>query len=227
MGRFGPQGWWPVTPSGALRARYRPGNYRTPAPRQALEVCLGAILTQNAAWTNASRALEALHEERALEPRRLLAMPLRRLERLVRPSGFYAQKSRKIKTFARHLIGKNVPLERWLGRTPLPALREDLLAIKGVGPETADSIILYAANRPAFVVDAYTRRIGARLGWFPESAGYAEVQSFLTSRLPRSVRLYNEFHALFVAQAKQYCRKRPRCAGCVLLRACRAGREEK
>lgn len=216
--RFGPRGWWPVTPRGSSRPRYRPGRYGPPGgEKAALEVCLGAILTQNTAWTNVEKALESLHRARAVSVPRLLRMRRTRLERLIRPSGYFSQKAGRLKGFLRRAPR---PLARWLKRVS----REELLAVKGIGPETADSILLYAAGRPAFVVDAYTRRIGARLGWYGDRAGYDEVQAHLTVRLPRSVPVYQEMHALLVELAKRHCRTAPACAGCPLSGGCRSAR---
>ncbi|MBI5595340.1 MAG: endonuclease III domain-containing protein [Elusimicrobia bacterium] len=220
--RFGRQGWWPVTDAGGLRPRYRPGRYAAPAPAQALEVCVGAILTQNTAWSNVEKALAAVHGARSL--RRLARIPRARLERLIRPSGYFRQKAERLRLFARW-AGDAPSLALRLRKSPLPALRTELLSLKGVGPETADSMLLYAGGRPAFVVDAYTRRIGSRIGWFAPAAGYAEVQAFLTARLPRSVPVYNELHALFVRLAKEHCRTKPQCAGCPLKGGCATGRD--
>lgn len=222
--RFGPRGWWPVTPAGAATPRYHPGRYGAPGPQGALEICVGAILTQNTAWTNVVRALERLHGARALTLDRLRALPRRRMEALVRSSGYFAQKTLKLKAFAKHAAGRGRPWHRWLREEPLARLRADLLSIHGVGPETADSMALYAGGRPIFVIDAYTRRIGGRLGWFDPGARYDELRLFFEARLPRSPRLYQEFHALLVELAKRHCRTRPSCAGCPLRVRCPAGR---
>jgi len=224
LARFGAQGWWPVTPPGGSVPRYRPGCFRPPDSAQAAEVCIGAILTQNTAWSNVEKALAALHAARAADLRRILRVPRARLERWIRPSGYYSQKAFKLRCFAAHVLGRARPLRSWLRDTPLPALREELLSIHGIGPETADSILLYAGGRPVFVVDAYTRRIGSRVGWFPEASSYDRIQRFFVARLPRSVRLYNECHALLVALAKARCRKKPSCPGCPLAAGCRTGR---
>jgi len=181
---------------------------------------VGAILTQNTAWDNVVTALERLHAARALEPRRLLGLRTARLQGLVRTSGYYVQKTRKLQFFSRHVAALGRPLTRWLGDTPLPQLRDELLGIHGVGPETADSMLLYAGGRRIFVVDAYTKRIGSRLGWYPAGASYGEVQRFFTRRMPLSVRVYQEYHALFVELGKCACRTRPRCASCPLRRGC-------
>lgn len=220
---FGPQGWWPVTPAGEASPRYRPGIWGRLAQRQRLEVCLGALLTQNTAWTNASSALQALHRRGAVRLDRLVRMPAERLQRLIRPSGYFKQKALRVKAFSRHAAARGADLRRWLSG-PLPKLREELLGIHGIGPETADSILLYAGLRPAFVVDAYTLRIGARLGWFRGRPSYQEAAAFLTGRLPASAELYGEFHALLVELAKRHCRKTPACEGCPLRKGCGHGK---
>ncbi|MDE2290669.1 MAG: hypothetical protein KGL53_01195, partial [Elusimicrobia bacterium] len=160
--RYGPQGWWPTTAPGAQAASYRARRYGPPPPREAFEVCAGAILTQNTAWTNVRRALESLRADGPLTAERLARLPARRLERLVRPSGYFRQKADRLRRFARW-AGSAGALARSLRDEPLGELRARLLALKGVGPETADSMLLYGGARPVFVVDAYTRRIGARV----------------------------------------------------------------
>ncbi|MBI3297478.1 MAG: hypothetical protein HYZ75_04905 [Elusimicrobia bacterium] len=220
--RYGPQGWWPTTPAGKFRPVYR-ARRGAPPPRQAFEVCVGAILTQNTNWGNVERALEALHRARALDPARLAAMPRPRLERLIRSSGYFRQKAERLRSFARW-AGGAAELSGRLRRGSLKALREELLSLKGVGPETADSMLLYGGARPVFVVDAYTRRIGSRMGWFPAAAGYTEVQDFFTRALPPSVAAYNEAHALIVRLAKEHCRTKPVCRACPLKAGCAAGR---
>lgn len=225
LARFGPQGWWPLTRAGRGPApAYHPGDYRAPRGRAALEVCAGAILAQNTAWTNAARAVSALAGEGALDCGRIERMRPKRLQALLRPSGYFVAKSVKLKRFCRAARGKG-GVGRWL-RARLPLLRRELLGVYGIGPETADSILLYAGGKPAFVVDAYTRRITQRLGWLEEGAGYDRTRSYLAARLPRSVKVYQEFHALFVELAKKHCRKsRPACGGCPLRGGCRRGRE--
>ncbi|MDD5630219.1 MAG: hypothetical protein PHU21_14220, partial [Elusimicrobia bacterium] len=217
-----PQGWWPVTPAGADRPRYRPGFAGRLTERQRLEVCVGAILTQNTSWANVQKAMARLAAAGIGDLKGLLAVSQRRLEVLIRASGYFRQKARKLKAFARHLEDRGGSLRRWLGGGQ-EARREELLGLWGVGPETADSILLYAAGRPCFVIDAYTLRVGRRLGWFRE-ASYGQAQSFLVGRLPEDAALYGEFHALLVAHAKLRCRKAaPLCAGCPLQEVCRYG----
>lgn len=194
--RFGPQGWWPG---------------ETP-----LEVIVGAILTQNTAWRNVERAVAALKEARLLSVRGLAGIPRARLARLVRPSGYFNQKAAALKAFSRFLArGYGGSLAR-MGREPTAALREKLLAVRGIGPETADSILLYAFDRPVFVVDAYTARVLSRHGIAAPRARYGDLQRLIAARIPRRRALYNEFHALFVRVGKEFCRKTPRCGGCPL-----------
>jgi endonuclease-3 related protein len=194
--RYGPQGWWPA------RTRF--------------EVVVGAILTQNAAWRNAERAIARLRAAAALDLEAVLALPPGRLAALLRPSGTFRLKARRLRAFARHVSRRHGGrLGRLLTR-PLPALRAELLEIPGIGPETADAIALYAAGRPIFVVDAYTRRILARHRLVSPDADYAAVQTFVMTHLPHDPALFNELHALLVRVGKEYCRPQPRCAICPL-----------
>ncbi|MEE8424842.1 MAG: endonuclease III domain-containing protein [Elusimicrobiota bacterium] len=222
---YGPRGWWPTTPPHGLRPKYHPGRYAPPSPKASLEICLGAILTQNTAWLNVERALESLNRAGALDVHRLRRIPSRRLQSLIRSSGYFVQKSIKLKKFAEHVLDKGRPLHLWLRGGSLPDLREELLGIHGVGPETADSMLLYAGGRPSFVVDAYTKRIGSRVGWYSKNAGYDDVQKFLALRLRREAKVFNEFHALIVELAKRHCKTKPDCAQCPLRGGCRTGRE--
>ncbi len=194
--RFGPQGWWPA--------------------RTAFEVVIGAILTQSTAWVNVERAVSRLRRAGALRPAALQGLSARRLATLVRASGFFRVKAGRLRAFVRHLARRHGGRLRRFLRQPAPALRAELLAIPGIGPETADSILLYAAGRPVFVVDAYTRRILFRHRIVPPDADYRTLQALFTANLPRDPALFNEYHALLVRVAKEYCRTRPRCAGCPL-----------
>ncbi len=195
-GHFGPQRWWPG------RSRF--------------EIAAGAILTQHTAWAGVERAIANLRAARRLEARRLAGLGLGRLGRLIRPAGTYRVKARRLLALSRFLLhGCSGRLER-LGREPLAALRAGLLRVPGVGPETADSILLYAAGRPVFVVDAYARRVLTRHRIVPRGIGYEDLRARLESHLPGDPRLLNEYHALLVAVGKRYCRTVPRCAGCPL-----------
>jgi len=195
--KLGPQSWWPA---------------KTP-----FEVIVGAILTQNTNWTNVERAIANLRHAQLLSPRAIERIPLAHLATLVRPSGYFRQKARKLKAFVRFLRDDYSGSLKRMFQTPTLELREKLLGVHGIGPETADSILLYAGGRDIFVVDAYTRRILSRHGWVAEQAPYEEMRTLIESALPRDVSRYNEFHALLVNVGKNWCRPRePRCSQCPL-----------
>ena len=221
---YGPQGWWPTTPASSVAPTYRPG--RTPArlsESERFEICLGAFLTQNTNWSNVEKVLALLSRRRLLKARSLERLPLARLARLFRSSGYFRQKAARVRAFLRHLRAHyQGRVDRLLGGD-LGAARARLLALNGVGPETADSMLLYAGGRPVFVVDAYTRRIGQRWGILSGSESYDEVQSIFSAAFPGSVEAYGEFHALLVKLAKEHCRTVPRCAGCPAQDGCRHG----
>lgn len=181
------------------------------------EVIVGAILTQNTAWANVERAIANLRRERLLTPRTLERVPQGKLARLVRPSGYFRQKARKLKAFVRFLRRDFHGSLRAMFGTPTAELRERLLCVHGIGPETADSILLYAGNHPVFVVDAYTKRILLRHGLIDEKTSYEDVRQLFERNLPRDAALYNEFHALLVNVGKNWCRtQQPRCDECPL-----------
>jgi endonuclease-3 related protein len=194
--RFGPQRWWPG---------------RTP-----YEIAVGAILTQHTAWTNAARAVAALRARRLLEPRRLAAQDEAALATVIRASGTYRLKARRLQAFTRWLLERFGG--RWAGlrRAPLGPVRGELLAVPGLGPETVDAILLYAAGRAVFVADAYARRVLVRHRLLPPGTGYEAARRYLEAHLPSDPALFNEFHALLVAAGKAHCRATPRCAGCPL-----------
>ena len=194
--RFGPQRWWPG--------------------RSAYEIAVGAILTQNTAWTSAARAVATLRARRLLDPRRFIAMPEAQLAALIRPAGTYRLKARRLGAFTRWLLERFGGRFHGLRRAPLAPLRAELLAVPGLGPETVDAILLYAAGRPVAVADAYTRRVLARHRLIPASATYEETRAFLEAHLPSDPALLNELHALFVAVGKTFCRATPYCAECPL-----------
>jgi endonuclease-3 related protein len=215
--RYGPQGWWPLASRagrpGYDERGYHPGTYGVPGPRDRFEVAVGAVLTQNTAWLNAEAALRALRSTGLLRPAALLACHPHRLAALIRPSGYYNQKARKLRALAAYLAG--------LSGARVPS-REALLALWGIGPETADSILLYAWHVLVPVVDAYTRRLFCRLGWSGERASYGELAALCVRGLPVDVPAYQEFHALVVRHAKEHCRVWPVCRGCPLAgRPCR------
>jgi len=196
LNQYGPQHWWPA--------------------EEPFEVIIGAILTQSTAWSNVEKAIANLKARKALSPHALRQISTEELSRLVYPSGYYNAKAAKIKA-----------LVDWLGREynddlnklfvlDIGSLRQALLPVHGIGEETADSIILYAARKPIFVIDAYTRRILMRLGLEPARSGYADFQELFMKHLPHSEELFNEYHALLVRQGKERCRRTPQCAQCCL-----------
>ena len=197
LDRFGPQGWWPG--------------------ETAFEVAVGAILTQNTNWKNVEKAIVNLKRVGALSPSKMKRLSRRRLAALIRPAGYYNVKAERLGNFMEYLDSRHGMDMDGLGRTPGRRLREELLSVGGIGPETADSILLYGCGKPFFVVDAYTRRIGSRHGICPSRASYDEVQEIFTAALPRSVKVFNEFHALIVRLGKSRCRpSSPRCEECPL-----------
>ncbi|PYP86788.1 MAG: endonuclease [Candidatus Angelobacter sp. Gp1-AA117] len=223
--RWGPQNWWPA------QSRF--------------EVIAGAYLTQNTAWINVEKAMMNLRQARALSVSRIRKIPITELEQLVRPSGYFRQKAQRLKTFIAYLDEKyGGSLDRMFSQET-QKLRAELLALNGVGPETADSILLYAGNHPVFVVDAYTRRILERHRIIGKKIGYEEIRNLIESaisstepellkvleqgaeprhpvsrmsRMQRShlAQHYNEFHALIVRTGNEFCRSIPRCEGCPL-----------
>ena len=194
---FGPQGWWPA---------------ETP-----FEVCVGAILTQNASWKNVEKAINILKEKNFLTPKALYRLSEKELSELIKPSGFYNLKAKRLKNFVNFLIENyQGDLNRMKEEDP-ERLRERLLQVKGLGPETVDSILLYALDKPFFVVDAYTYRILSRHGLCPEEISYEELQKLFHENLERDLELFKEYHALLVACGKNFCKKRePLCKSCPL-----------
>lgn len=197
---FGPRHWWPAD--------------------SPFEVVVGAILTQNTNWKNVEKAIFNLKQTDALNADKILACSSGKLEALIRPSGFFRQKSERLKLFCQHLHDNHSgDLGAWL-KQDLEKVRAELLGLKGIGPETADSILLYAGQRPSFVIDAYTNRIFSRLGLLPEKPKYESTRQMFMDELPPEVQLYNEYHALIVIHAKEFCRKKPLCANCPLKPLC-------
>jgi endonuclease-3 related protein len=203
---YGPQGWWPLMDlikenrdiTGSIHG-YHPLNYDLPATtEQQYEIILGAILTQNTTWTSAEKALVNLKELDVINPQKLITMDVDILRRAIRCAGFLNQKSIYLKEISRFFM----VLE---GQIPS---RQELLKIKGVGDETADSILLYAYKQPEFVVDAYTRRIFSNLN-FKTEISYMDLKNLFEESLPRDVPIYQEYHALIVEHAKRYYQKKP------------------
>ena len=200
MARYGPQNWWPA--------------------QEPFEIIVGAILTQSAAWGNVEKAITNLKQAKVLSPEALRQMSLPELARLVHPCGYYNAKALKLKSFAYWLGNHYADDLNKLLATETYHLRQQLLSIHGIGQETADSIILYAANKPIFVIDAYTRRIINRIGLAPENSSYTAYQAFFMHNLSPDAKLFNEYHALFVCLAKNVCRSRPLCQQCCLNNIC-------
>ena len=194
LARFGHRSWWP-------------GD--TP-----FEVMAGAVLTQRTNWRNVEKALSALKEADALSPAALARMEPERLQALIRPAGYYRQKSARLARVARWLV------ERWggdvaaLSDAPTDELRAELLSLRGIGPETADSILLYALERPVFVVDSYTMRVVVRHELLYAESGYPDLQQLFSDHLPEDVALYKDYHAQMVELGKRFCRPAPRCRDC-------------
>lgn len=201
LAHHGPQHWWPA---------------ETP-----FEVMVGAVLTQNTAWSNVEKAITNLRAARALTAEAITAAPHAQLAEWLRPSGYFNVKAKRLRSYCEWYLERG-GLEV-LSRLPTPVLREAILLVKGVGPETADDIVLYAFERPVFVVDAYTRRLFVRLGAIGGNEKYEALRARFETALQGvsdPVRVFNEYHALVVAHAKQHCRKASRCAGCCLAELC-------
>jgi endonuclease-3 related protein len=200
MAAYGRQHWWPA--------------------REPFEVMVGAILTQSASWRNAGQAIANLKAAKALSPKAIRLVPLPELAQIIRPCGYYNAKALKLKSLAGWLGNDYHDDLRKLFACDMEDLRQQLLSIHGIGQETADSILLYAARKPIFVIDAYTCRIISRIGLTPDSHIYAAYQQLFVAHLPNDDQLFNEYHALLVKLAKDVCRKKPLCDRCCLNDIC-------
>lgn len=196
LAAYGPQHWWPA---------------QTP-----FEVLIGAVLVQNTAWRNVEKAIENLRRNDLLEPRALYEVSPEELEESIRPAGYYRIKARRLRNVLALLVERYEGSLEAMFDTDPAQLREELLSINGVGPETADSILLYAGGVPTFVVDAYTHRVLARHGWIEFRVDYYELKDRFESELRCDAALFNEFHALLVRVGKEHCGKTPQCNGCPL-----------
>jgi endonuclease-3 related protein len=194
--RFGPQDWWP-------------GD-------MPFEVIVGAILTQNTNWTNVEKAIANLKKAKVLTPKKLYRLNTRKLAQLIRPAGYYNIKASRVKNFLDWLFENHAGNLALANNLPSDCLRDELLSVEGVGPETADSILLYAFNRPVFVVDAYTARICSRHHLISAGDKYDQIKNLFESNLPANVQLFNEYHALLVCLGKDFCKPKPRCPDCPL-----------
>ncbi|HQO40704.1 MAG TPA: endonuclease III domain-containing protein [Spirochaetota bacterium] len=216
---YGAQGWWPVlnlkTGLSVYGHSVKPLNGRV-----MFEICIGAILTQNVAWKNVEKSLFQLKKEGLLTPRRLAAADNDTIASLIKSSGYYNQKVLKIKNFIAWFSTFNYSFRR-LNKIDTRTLRGDLLSVKGIGPETADSILLYALGRKIFVVDAYTKRVFTRIGIIGEDWNYDKIQQFFHEKFCGDVSLYNEYHALVVVHGKDCCKTVPDCVNCCLAQLCR------
>lgn len=197
LARFGPQKWWPA--------------------KEPFEVIIGAILTQNTNWTNVEKAINNLRAEKLLAPERLHKTDIKKLAQLIKPTGYFNIKAKRLKNFLDWFFEVYQGNLKEMFNQDKDTLGEELLGISGVGRETADSIILYAAQKPSFVIDAYTYRIFARHRLIPEESIYEEIKEFFEENLPEDTKLFNEYHALLVRLGKEYCKKtNPRCDECPL-----------
>ncbi|MFQ5910746.1 MAG: endonuclease III domain-containing protein [Thermoplasmata archaeon] len=203
LGHFGPQGWWPA---------------ETP-----FEVIVGALLTQQTAWRNVERAIENLKGAGLMDAHALARADLDDIAETIAPCGFYRTKPLRLKRMASYIYDNYGDVESFLER-PAAELREELLSLDGIGPETADSILCYASDKLIFVVDAYTKRIGRRLGLF-DSEKYDDVRFHFQRIVPKDLKTYREFHALMVQLGKNYCRGSPMCGPCPLGDMCEHARE--
>lgn len=206
---YSSQGWWPI--NNVYKKRKNLTN------EERFEIIVGAILTQNTAWSNVEKALNELRTNKSLSINALLQTKKETIAGYIKSSGYNNQKAERLKFVAGFLI--QYPFEK-LQEMEIKALRNLLLSVKGIGPETADSIILYAFNKPSFVVDAYTKRIMERIGFLQKEAKYDEIQELITRNIEQDSELYNEYHALFVEHAKVSCRIKPICHTCVLNKMC-------
>ncbi len=195
-GRFGPQSWWPG--------------------ESQFEIIIGAILTQNTNWANVEKAIANLKKANALSAQPLYQMNHDELAALIKPAGYFNIKAKRLKSFLTWFFGEYNGLLENLEQLSTTRLREELLNIKGVGPETADSILLYAFDRPIFVVDAYTARVMTRHNLIEAGCDYEQLQQLFQSNLVEDVKMFNEFHALLVRVGKEFCRPKARCSGCPL-----------
>ncbi|MFA7294935.1 MAG: endonuclease III domain-containing protein [Candidatus Omnitrophota bacterium] len=194
---FGPQHWWPADSS--------------------FEVIVGAILTQNTNWSNVEKAIRSLKKKKCLNPRELLRLSPGKLGSLIKSAGYYNIKAARLKNFLKFFFDFYSANIKRMGSQDLVTLRNQLLMVKGIGPETADSILLYALHKPVFVIDAYTKRIFSRHRLLAEDATYEQAQDIFMRNLKNDKKLFNEYHALLVKLGKDYCRKQnPKCEGCPL-----------
>ena len=216
LNKFGTQKWWPVTLENELVPKYHKNIELS--ERQKLEICFGAILTQNTNWKNVEKAIINLNKNKLIDVNKIIKIDNKELAEIIKPSGYNNQKAKKLKNFCGFLSRNYRGELNSFFKNNIQKLREELLSINGIGPETADSIILYAAKKPIFVVDAYTKRVFGRLGF--REKNYDEMQQLFMKSLPNSEKLFNECHALIVELGKNTCKKQPLCGQCPLNAYC-------
>jgi endonuclease-3 related protein len=198
LAKFGPQHWWP-------------GD-------SPFEIMVGAVLVQNTAWRNVEKAINNLREAGVMEPHALYRLPPAELAELIRPAGYYQVKAMRLRNLLQFLVEQYDSSLEAMFRANFATLRQQLLAINGIGPETADAILLYAGDLPTFVVDTYSHRVLARHGWLGYDASYDDIKDYFESALPHDAALYNEYHALLVRVGKDYCKRTsPNCEACPLV----------
>lgn len=214
---YGSQGWWPVTEKSEIIPTYKFRNSFT--EKQILEIIIGTFLTQNTNWNpNVTTSITNLNRNNLINLEKLKKIDEKQFAKLIQSSGYYNQKAENIKLFVKFLHEN--PIKK-LKKLETEKLRVLLLEQKGIGPETADSIVLYAFQKPSFVIDAYTRRIFLRLKLISENSTYEEIQKLFQNNLEKNPVLYNEFHALIVEHAKRFCKKKPECNECCLKDVCK------
>ncbi len=204
-----------------LNAEY--GNLHWWPAETPFEIIIGAILGQATAWRNAAKAISNLKAANVLDPEEMSKLPQDELETLILPSGYYRAKAKKVRAFLTHLQANHNNQLNSLFDQELPTLREELLSIYGVGEETADTILLYAAKKPSFVVDTYTYRLLERLGWFSGKFHYGRLRAIFMDNLPHDSHLFNQYHALIVRHGARICQKTPQCEKCMLQSQCPTG----
>lgn len=196
LNHFGPQAWWPG--------------------ESPFEVMVGAVLTQNTSWKNVERAIDNLRRAEVLTLPAMYALSVEELAELIRPAGYFRLKAKRLRNLLEFVVTQYEGSLEVMFATEHDQLREELLGVNGIGPETADSILLYAGDKPTFVVDAYTHRVLKRHGWIEHEADYHTIKEHFEQHLPRDVDLFNEYHALLVRVGNGYCRKQPKCEACPL-----------
>lgn len=213
---FGPQYWWPVTLDNETIPKYHKNIKLN--NKQKLEICFGAILTQNTSWKNVEKAIIQLNKSQLIDVKKILKIENEKLANAIKSSGYYNQKAKKLKNFCSFLSNSYDGNIEKLFDNSIKKLRNDLLSVNGIGPETADSIILYAAKKPIFVIDAYTRRIMNRIGYKEDT--YETLQKLFMENLESDEKMFNEFHALLVELGKNFCKKKPLCVKCPINKIC-------